>query len=162
MSPDILAPLRRLRLVALAVVPVVAALVLSSADTDSTVPDGLPVALAALTGLAAVGGAIAAERTLLRQRPDAADARGAVRAQHYLQLAIAEFPLVLSVGLAYALGPGWVALVGATTAIAALIVGWPSTARARRLEAHWGLPAGALQTAAPAGDDAEDDEDASR
>lgn len=152
MSAPALGPLRRVRVAALAAVPLVAGLVLVTADPDSTLPAALPVLLAAVTGAAAVGGVVAAERMLARRTPDPAEAAAALHAHGFLQLAVAEFPLLLAVAMAYVMGPPWVVVVGAAAALAALLIGAPTTARARRLEGLWELPAGTL-THGRAGDE---------
>ena len=160
MSSPALAPLRRVRLATVAVVPLLAALVLATATPDTTVPAVLPVLLVAVTGAAAIGGVVAANRMLERQTPTATEAAGAVRAHGFLQLAIAEFPLLLAVALAYVMGPPWVVVVGAAAALTALLLGPPTTARARRLEALWDLPADTLTHGPAVGDDEDDDKDA--
>ncbi|MFA9446798.1 hypothetical protein [Egicoccus sp. AB-alg6-2] len=146
MPNDALASLSRIWWVAMATIPLLAALVVATADPESTVPAALPVLLVVLTGAAAIGGAVAADRGLRRQRPSPTEAFATLRSQAFLQLAIAEFPLLLSVALAYVLGPGWVVVVGAVAALAALTVGGMPTVRASRFEALWDLPRGALTT----------------
>ncbi|MBS3942315.1 MAG: hypothetical protein KG028_15255 [Actinobacteria bacterium] len=157
MPSPALAALRRVRRVAAALVPVVAVLVLLTAEGESTVPAVLPVLLVAVTGAAAVGGAVAADRMLERRTPAATGAAALLRTHGLIQLAIADFPLLLAVALAYVVGPDWVVLVGAAAALAALLAGSATTARARRLESVWRLPAGTL-THGPA-DAAPDDDD---
>lgn len=157
MPAPVLAPLRQLRLAVLAAVPLVAGVVLVTADPDSTVPAVLPVLLAVVTGAAALGGVVAADRSLARRSPSLDEARPALQTQAVLQVAIAEFPLLLTVAMAYVMGPAWVVLVGAAAALAALLVGAPTTARARRLETAWDLPAGTLTHGpSPGTDDAKD------
>ena len=157
MPSPALAALRRVRRVAAASVLVFAVLVVLTAEGESTVPAVLPVLLVAVTGAAAVGGVVAADRMLERRTPVATGAAAVLRTHGVIQLAIADLPLLLSVGLAYVMGPGWVVLVGAAAALAALLAGSATTARARRLESAWRLPAGTL-TPGPA-DAAPDDDD---
>ncbi|MEX2503807.1 MAG: hypothetical protein WD378_03090 [Egicoccus sp.] len=159
MSSPALAPLRRIRLVTVAVIPLLAAVVLATAAADSTVPAVLPVLLVAVTGAAAIGGVVAANRMLERQAPTAAEAGAALRSHAFLQLAIAEFPLLLAVALAYVMGPAWVVLPGAAAALAALLIGPPTTARAHRLETLWDLPADTVTHGPPASSDDEDPDD---
>lgn len=158
MTSPALVPLRRVRFATVAAIPLIAAVVLGTAAADSTVPPVLPVLLVAVTGAAAIGGVLAANRMLERQSPVPTEAAGALRAHGFLQLAIAEFPLLLAVAIAYVMGPAWVVLVGAAAALAALLVGAPTTARARRLEGLWDLPPDTLTHGLPA--DHDDDEDA--
>lgn len=153
MSSPALVPMRRVRLATIAFVPVVAAVVFVTADADSTVPLVLPLLLVAVTGFAAIGGVVAAERMLERRMPTADSAAGAWHAHGFMQVAIAEFPLLLAVALAYVMGPPWVVLIGAAAALAALVFGAPTTARARRLEDVWDLPTGTLTHGAASGDD---------
>lgn len=154
MSAPALVPLRRVRMAALAAVPLLAALVLATAEPASTVPVVLPVLLALATGAAAVAGVVAADRMLERRTPTVDEAGPALQAHGFLQLAIAEFPLLLAVAMAYVMGPPWVVAVGAAAALGALLVGAPTTARARRLEAVWNLPADTLTHGPPRAEEA--------
>jgi hypothetical protein len=123
-------------LVVVAAVAVVVPLVAD--DPGSTVPAVLPAALALAAGAAALVGAVAIDRGLLAARP--ADDRAAVaelRTRLVLQMAIAEFPALLGVALAFVLGPPWVATVGALPAIVALLLVRPRAARFERIDAAW-------------------------
>jgi hypothetical protein len=107
-------------------------------DPASTVPAVLPAALALAAGAAALVGAVAIDRGLLAARP--ADDRAAVaelRTRLVLQMAIAEFPALLGVALAFVLGPPWVATVGALPAVLALLLVRPRAARFDRIDAAW-------------------------
>jgi hypothetical protein len=123
----------------LAVVAVVAVVVpLVADDPGSTVPAVLPAALTLAAGAAALVGAVAIDRGLLAARP--ADDRAAVaelRTRLVLQMAIAEFPALLGVALAYVLGPPWVATIGALPTVAALLLVRPRAARFERIDAAW-------------------------
>jgi F0F1-type ATP synthase membrane subunit c/vacuolar-type H+-ATPase subunit K len=107
-------------------------------DPGSTVPAVLPAALAIAAGVASVAGTIAIDRGLLARAP--ADDRAAVaelRSRLVLQMAIAEFPALLAVALAFVLGPPWVATAGALPALAALLLVRPRPARLDRIDAAW-------------------------
>lgn len=121
------------------VVAVVAVVVpLVAEDPSSTVPAVLPAALALAAGAASLVGTVAIDRGLLASAP--ADDRAAVaelRSRLVLQMAIAEFPALLAVALAFVLGPPWVATAGALPALAALLLIRPRAARLDRIDAAW-------------------------
>jgi len=142
-DPD-LTSLRRVWLAFTAGIVVLPVVVLLTADATSTLPTFLPVLLVVVVGAGAAVGVVAAERALAGQRPAPEEAVGALRTQAYLQLAVGEFPLLLSVAMAFVLGPPWLVVIGAVVALAALAVGRPTPARLRRLEAGWELPPGTL------------------
>lgn len=120
------------------VVAAVGLVPLIAEDPASSVPAVLPAALALVAGAAALVGTIALDRGLLAARP--ADDRAAVtelRSRLVLQMAIAEFPALLGIALAFVLGPPWVATVGAVPAVTALLLVRPRAARFRRIDTAW-------------------------
>ena len=54
-----------------------------------------------------------------------------------IQVARAEAPALLAFAMAFALGPGWVALVGGGASAAPLLLARPTHARLQRLERSW-------------------------
>lgn len=119
-------------IVVLTVVPVVAV------DRTSTVPPALPAALALAGSVAAVVAVAAVDRTFAATPPE--DDRAALeefRSRSFLQVAIAEAPVLLAFALTFALGHRWSAPIGGAGGLAALAIARPTTARIARIEASW-------------------------
>jgi hypothetical protein len=115
-----------------------AAVVTFFAPVSSTVPVGLPAALALAVGAAVVTGVLAIER-LFASAPPADDlrARSDYRMRLVLQAVLAEAATALGVLLAVVFGPAWIAAIGGGGGLVALIAVRPSRPRFERLEAAW-------------------------
>ncbi|GGI09603.1 hypothetical protein [Egicoccus halophilus] len=150
MPVDVLSPLRRTWTITAVGVVLLAAVVYVTAAPESTLPPALPVLLVGLTGIAAVGGVVGAERSLLAQRPEPGAAAALLRMQAWLQFAVLLFPLLLSVAAAYVLGPAWVVAPGAVAALAGLAVSRPTADRVGRIEGAWGVEPGTIADGRPA------------
>lgn len=107
-------------------------------DRGSDLPDLLPVTLALVAGGAAIGAIVAVDRTFAATPPATDDAAAAqFRTRLFMQLAVTEVPLLLTVAMAFVLGPPWVAAVGAGTAVLGMLLVRPRPARVDRFDAAW-------------------------
>ena len=133
-----LAGLRRLWAGFTATVLVLSGIGALVADVESTVPAVLPVGLVLAVGVATAAAVEAVGRGLEAAAPTSdAQARGEVRSRLAIQIAIAEAPVLLAFALAFALGPGWVVLVGGAVSVATLLRIRPGEEGLRRLERAW-------------------------
>ncbi len=112
--------------------------VLVVADAEPDLPAALPAALVAAVGVAAIVGVEVVDRTFAALPP--ADDRAALvdyRVRFWLQIALLEAPVLLSVALAFVLGPAWLVLPGILAAVVALVRIRPTRRRLRRFDAAW-------------------------
>lgn len=84
--------------------------------------------------LAVVGTGAVVAITWLRQRPIAPGDEQAYRSTVLSRLAIVEAIGLFGFGLAIAVGPWWLALIGSVISLAALALSWPSPADQERHE----------------------------
>ena len=122
--------LKILRMLALAWIPVIVALVIVAALIDTV--DGWPVlgsALVALMGLVSLVGV-----GWLRQRPIAPGDSGTYGTTVLIKLALMEAVGLVGVALAIAVGPWWLSLLGAALSLASLRLAWPSPSDQERHE----------------------------
>lgn len=137
-APSTLRSLRRLWLAVAVGVVLLTLIVVWTSDADSTVPAALTVVLTVAVAVGALAGVMAVDRTFAASAPaDDATAIQELRTRAFLQLAILEAPVLLGVALGFALGPPWVAAVGAAGALVSLAVSRPTRDRLARLDGSW-------------------------
>jgi hypothetical protein len=130
--------LRRLWLGVAGGVVLLTLIVLATSDADSTVPAALTVVLTVAVAVGALAGVVTVDRTFATSAPvDDATAIQELRTRAFLQLAILEAPVLLGVALGFALGPPWVAAVGAAGALVALVVSRPTQGRLAGFDRSW-------------------------
>lgn len=110
--------------------PILVALAVAAAVVDSK--DGWPVLGAVLIVVVGIGGLLGI--AWLRQRPIAPGDDDNYRTTAYGKLAIVEAVGLAGVVLAIAVGPWWLAVIGACFSIAGLSLSWPSPADQERHE----------------------------
>jgi hypothetical protein len=104
----------------------------------SDLPAALPVTLAVAAVGGAVIGVLAVDHTFAAAPPaDDAAALAELRSRAFLQVAIAEAPVLLAFALAFVFGPPWVAVVGGVGGVLALALARPTRTRIARIEAAW-------------------------
>jgi hypothetical protein len=122
--------LKVLRIVALAWIPVMAALVIVAALIDAS--DGWPVLGGALVAVAGLFGLLGIG--WLKQRPIAPGDASTYRTTVLIKLALMEAVGLLGFGLAVSVGPWWLTVIGAVFSLAGLRLAWPSDADRERHE----------------------------
>jgi F0F1-type ATP synthase membrane subunit c/vacuolar-type H+-ATPase subunit K len=94
--------------------------------------------LTVAVAVGALAGVITVDRTFAASAPaDDATAIQELRTRAFLQLAILEAPVLLGVALGFALGPPWVAAVGAAGALVALAASRPTRGRLAGFDGSW-------------------------
>jgi len=122
---------------AIGIVAVVSVAVVA-AEAQPELPVALPAALAAAASIAAIVGVAAVDRTIAASPPDDdRDALTEFRTRAFLQVGIAEAPVLFAFALTFVLGPPWVAAIGGVGGIASLAVARPTPGRINRIEAAW-------------------------
>lgn len=107
-------------------------------DLQPDLPLLLPVALLAAISIAMFVGVVAVERLFVATPPvDDGAALAGYQTRFFVQLAIGQLPLLLGFVLAFALGPPWIALVGALGTLACALRSRPSYERFARLDRGW-------------------------
>jgi hypothetical protein len=122
--------LKILRMLALAWIPIIVAIVFVAALIDTA--DGRPVlgsALVAVVGLVSLVGV-----GWLRQRPIAPGDSGTYGTTVLIKLVLMEAVGLVGVALAIAVGPWWLSLLGAAFSLAGLRLAWPSPSDQERHE----------------------------
>lgn len=107
-------------------------------DPGTSVPAVLPAGLALATGLGALAGTVAIDRSLAATPPaDDTDAVVELRSRLVMQAALAEAPALLGVVLTFVFGPPWVVVTGAAPGLIAMLIVRPRRARLERFDARW-------------------------
>ncbi len=122
--------LRLLRILASALVPTLVGLVvLAAALASDDAPGWVGSVIVALVGTVSIAALGWIRQLPVRPGDEAAYGKAAT-----IKLAVAEASGIIGFAIALALGPWWVAAVGAAFSLAGLAVAWPSEADRERHE----------------------------
>ena len=145
-------------------IAVVATIAVVAADAQPELPPALPAGLAAAAAVAGIVGVAAVDRTFAASPPqDDERALAEFKTRAFLQVGIAEAPVLIAFALTFVFGPPWVAAIGGIGGIVALAVARPTASRIQRIENAWqtaGRDVSILRAARvqPSGHEADDQE----